>query len=84
MVHRRIRGGKYQINHVGQPAPVAVGDELEVNIIDTCPSGDGVSKIRGYTIIVPKTKPRDYVKIRVTQVCDKTATGQIIPQRFNV
>ncbi len=79
MVHRRVRGGKYKTNYVGQPAPVAVGDELEVNIIGICPSGDGMSKIRGYTIVVPKAKPRDCVKIRVTQVGDKTATGQIIP-----
>jgi predicted RNA-binding protein with TRAM domain len=57
---------------------VAVGDELEVNIIDTCPSGDGMSKIRGYTIVVPKAKLRERVKIRVTQVDDQTATGQII------
>jgi predicted RNA-binding protein with TRAM domain len=79
MVHRRVRGGKYKTNYAGQPAPVAVGDELEVNIIDICPSGDGMSKIRGYTIVVPKAKPRERVKIRVTHVGDKIATGQIIP-----
>ena len=79
MVHRRVRGGKYKTNYAGQPAPVAVGDELEVNIINITPSGDGMSKIRGYTIVVPKAKPRDCVKIRVTQVGKKTATGQIIP-----
>jgi predicted RNA-binding protein with TRAM domain len=78
MVHRRVRGGKYKTNYAGQPAPVAVGDELEVHIIDVCPSGDGRSVIRGYTIVVPKAKPRDCVKIRVTQVSGKTATGQII------
>ncbi len=78
MVHRRVRGGKYKINYVGQPAPVAVGDELEVNIIDRCPSGDGMSRIRGYDIVVPKAKPRERVKIKITEVGDKTATGQII------
>jgi predicted RNA-binding protein with TRAM domain len=79
MVHRRVRGGKYKTNYAGQPAPVAVGDVLEVNIIDVCPSGDGMSKIRGYTIVVPKAKPRGRVMIRVTEVGDKTATGQLIP-----
>ncbi len=78
MVHRRVRGGKYKTNYAGQPAPVAVGDELEVNIINISPSGDGMSKIRGYTIVVPKGKPRDCVKIRITEVGKKTATGQII------
>ena len=78
MVHRRVRGGKYKINYVGKPAPVTVGDELEVNIIDRCPSGDGMSRIRGYVIVVPKAKPRDCVKIRVTQVGEKSAIGEII------
>jgi predicted RNA-binding protein with TRAM domain len=78
MVHRRVRGGKYKINYAGKPAPINVGDELEVNIIDTAPSGDGISKIRGYVIIVPKAKPRDRLTIRVTEVREKIGTGKII------
>lgn len=78
MVHRRVRGGKYKINYAGKPAPVELGDELEVNIIGKCPSGDGMSRIRGYVIVVPKAKPNERVKIRITQVGEKTATGQII------
>ena len=78
MVHRRVRGGKYKINYAGKPAPINVGDELEVNIIDTAPSGDGISKIRGYVIIVPKAKPRDRLIIRVTEVSEKIGTGKII------
>ncbi len=80
MVHRRVRGGKFKINYAGQPAPVEVGEELEVNIIDTAPSGDGRTNIRGYTIIVPKAKPRDCVKIKVIQVNEssKTVAGEII------
>ncbi len=78
MVHRRVRGGKYKINYVGKPAPINVGDELEVNIIDTAASGDGISKIRGYVIIVPRAKPRDRLTIRITEVSEKTCTGKII------
>ena len=78
MVHRRVRGGKYKIKHVEKQSPVALGDELEVNITDLCPSGDGMSKIRGYSIVVPKAKPRDLVKIKITHVGKKTAVGEII------
>ena len=46
--------------------------------IDTAPSGDGISKIRGYVIIVPKAKPRDRLIIRVTEVREKIGTGKII------
>jgi len=78
MVHRRVRGGKYKIKHVEKQCPVKLGQELEVNIIDVGPSGDGMSKIRGYVIMVPKAKPRDRVKIKLTQVGEKVAIGQII------
>jgi len=66
------------MNYAGQPVPVAVGDELEVNIIGTHTSGAGRPSLRGYTIVVPNAKPREQVKIRVTQVNEKNVTGQII------
>jgi predicted RNA-binding protein with TRAM domain len=78
MVHRKVRGGKFKIKHVEKPCPVEVGQELEVIIIELAPSGDGMSKIRGYTIIVPKAKPRECVKIKIVQAGEKTAVGQII------
>jgi predicted RNA-binding protein with TRAM domain len=78
LVHRRVRGGKYKINHAEKKAPVDVGDELEVNIIDICPNGDGMSKIQGYVIQVPKAKPRERVKIKINQVGKKIAFGEII------
>jgi predicted RNA-binding protein with TRAM domain len=78
MVHRRVRGGQFKIKHVQKRCPFELGDELEVNIIDVGPSGDGRSKIQGYMIMVPKAKPRERVRIRITQVGEKTAIGEII------
>ncbi len=78
MVHRRVRGGKFKIKHVEKPCPVELGQELDVNITSLCPSGDGMSNIQGYTIVVPKAKPRDRVTIKVTKICEKTAVGEII------
>ena len=78
MVHRRVKGGKFKIKHVEKQCPVELGEELEVNITDVGPSGDGMSIIQGYVIMVPKAKPRDLVKIKVTQVGKKVAIGEII------
>jgi predicted RNA-binding protein with TRAM domain len=78
VVHRRVRGGQYKINYAKKQPPVELGEELEVNITDVCPSGDGMSKIQGYVIMVPKAKPRDRVKIKLTQVGEKAAIGEII------
>ena len=46
MVHRRVRGGQYKINYAKKQPPVELGEELEVNITDVCPSGDGISNSR--------------------------------------
>ena len=78
MVHRRVRGGHYKIKHVEKQCPVELGEELLVNITDVGPSGDGISKIQGCVIMVPKAKPRDCVKIKITQVGKKAAVGEII------
>jgi predicted RNA-binding protein with TRAM domain len=78
MVHRRVRGGKYKIKHVEKQCPVELGQELDVNITDVCQNGDGMSKIQGYVIMVAKAKPRDRVKVKITQVGEKAAIGEII------
>ncbi|MGZ6330752.1 MAG: TRAM domain-containing protein [Parachlamydiaceae bacterium] len=78
MVHRRVRGGHFKIKHIKKQCPVELGEELLVNITDIGPSGDGMSKIQGYIIMVPKAKPRECVKIKLTQVGEKAAIGEII------
>lgn len=78
MVHRRVRGGKFKVKKSPSPSPVEVGDELEVNIIDRAPSGDGYSEIRGYMILVPKAKPGERVFVRIMGIGKKTATAEII------
>ena len=78
MVHRRVRGGKYKIKHVEKLPPVELGEELDVHINGLCPNGDGMSNIRGYIIQVPKAKPRDHVKVKITHVDKKVAMGEIV------
>ncbi len=74
--HRPCRG-------VGsKQCPLAVGDELEVNIIDVGPGGDGWSRIQGFIVNVHSAKPRERVNVRITQVDErgKVAVGEIIPE----
>jgi predicted RNA-binding protein with TRAM domain len=74
----RCAEGSYSHCRIVKKCPVAVGDELEVNITDINPSGDGITRIQRHVIIVPKAKPRERVKIKITSVGEKTATGEII------
>lgn len=70
--------GSYSHCRVGKKCPVEVGDELEVNITDVSPSGDGMTRIQGYIINVPKAKPRERVKIKIINTGEKTANGKIV------
>jgi len=78
MVHRRVRGGKFKIKFVEKPCPVELGQELDVTIIDLAPNGDGRLSIRGFSILVPKAKPRDVVRVRIVSVDEKCAVSEII------
>jgi predicted RNA-binding protein with TRAM domain len=42
------------------------------------PERDGMSKIQGFVVQVPKAKPRERVKVKINQVGKKAAIGEII------
>ncbi len=49
-------------------APVAVGDELEVDIVDTGSEGDGVAKVGEFTLFVPGAETGETVRVTVTDL----------------
>jgi predicted RNA-binding protein with TRAM domain len=55
-----------------------VGDELEVNITNISPNGDGITRMQGYVINIPRTKPRECIKIKIIFIGEKTAKGEIV------
>ena len=58
--------------------PVEVGKEYNVAISDTSRRGDGIAKVDGFVIFVPGTKVGQNVRVKVTQVSDRYASGQVI------
>lgn len=59
------------------PKPVEVGKEYEVDIKEVSQRGDGVTRIEGFVIFVPNTKPGDHVKIKVTRVGNRFAIAEV-------
>jgi len=57
---------------------VEQGKEYEVDIKEISRRGDGVARIEGFVIFVPNTKPGEHVKVRVTQVGPRFATGEVV------
>lgn len=58
--------------------PVEVGKEYEVDIKELSRRGDGVARIQGFVIFVPKTKAGDHVKVRVTEVRRTFASAEVV------
>ena len=58
--------------------PVEVGKEYNVTISDTSKRGEGIAKIDGFVIFVPGTKMGQSTRIKVTQVSERFANGQVV------
>jgi predicted RNA-binding protein with TRAM domain len=58
--------------------PVAMGEELEVEITELSPKGEGIAKNQGFVIYVPDTKPGDRVKIKVIRITKKAANATVL------
>jgi predicted RNA-binding protein with TRAM domain len=58
--------------------PVEVGKEYNVTISDTSKRGEGIAKIDGFVIFVPGTKMGQQARIKVTQVSERFASGQVV------
>ena len=64
----------------GPPKPVEVGQEYDVEIKETSRRGDGIARIEGFVIFVPKTQNGDHVKIRVTRVSSRFAEAEVVSE----
>ncbi|HUK79653.1 MAG TPA: TRAM domain-containing protein [Nitrososphaerales archaeon] len=58
--------------------PVEVGKEYNVSISDTSRRGEGIARVEGFVVFVPGTKQGDNVRIKVTQVSERFASGQVV------
>jgi predicted RNA-binding protein with TRAM domain len=62
----------------GPPKPVEVGQEYDVEIKEISRRGDGIARIEGFVIFVPKTQNGDHVKIRVTRISSRFAEAEVV------
>lgn len=62
----------------GSPAPVRVGDELEVTIEAVGAKGDGIAKKEGFVLFVPGVQKGDNVRIKITRVLRKVGFAEVV------
>ena len=58
--------------------PVEVGKEYNVSISEISRRGDGITRIEGFVVFVPGTQRGQNVRIKITQVSDRFASGQVV------
>jgi len=58
--------------------PVEVGKEYDITISDVSRRGDGIAKLDGFVIFVPGTRQGQTARIKVTQVGERYANGQVV------
>ena len=82
MSHSGRQGGSYEGRREHgkgfKRCPVELGEELEVEITELSPKGEGIAKSQGFVIYVPDTKPGDRVKIKVNRITEKAANAQVV------
>ena len=76
---RPRRYGSQSRFRLGRPflqiRPVKENQEIEVMIDDIGSRGDGIAKMQGYLIFVPRSKMGERVKVRVQSVDEKFAVA---------
>ena len=60
------------------PKPVKVGDEVEVKVEAVASKGDGIARKDGFVIFIKGAKEGDTVKVRISDVKERFAIGEII------
>lgn len=58
--------------------PVQVGNEYDVEIVDTTPNGVGIAKVKGLIILVKNTKSGDHKKVVITNTERLSAEAKIV------
>jgi predicted RNA-binding protein with TRAM domain len=73
-------GGDRRSSYSGssEPKPVKVGEELEVKIEGTASKGDGIAKKDGFVIFIKGAREGDTVKVKITDVRERFATGEVV------
>ncbi len=58
--------------------PVEIGKEYEVDITETTPRGEGIGRVKGFSVFVPNTKLGDHVTVRITNLDSVSADAEKI------
>ena len=68
-------GGGFDRERYDEPKPVKEGEEYDVEISEVGAKGDGIARIKNFVVFVTDVKKGDKVRIKITEVRERFATG---------
>lgn len=74
----RGEGRRSSYSGSSEPKPVKAGDEVEVKVEAVASKGDGIAKKDGFVIFIKGAKEGDTLKVRISEVKERFAIGEII------
>jgi len=77
----RDREGGFRGPRRFPPKPVKIDQEYEVDVKEMSQRGDGIARIEGFVVFVPKSKVGDHVRIRITRISSKFAEAILIERQ---
>ena len=82
MSYAKRQGGSYEGRRGHgkgfKRCPVELGEELEVDVTELSPKGEGIAKNQGFVIYVADSKPGDRVKVKIERITGKAAYAQVV------
>lgn len=61
-----------------EPAPVAVGEEYDVEITEVGSKGDGIARVKNFVVFVPNVNKGDKVRIKIKELRGRSAVGEVV------
>lgn len=75
---RSPRNAKNKRGRSIENLPVELGKEYEVDITEMSPKGEGIAKMRGFSIFVVNAKPGARVKVKIVKLDSVCADAEIV------
>ncbi len=72
---RGVKRAEYQ-SSVFQQIPVSEGQEIDVVIDDIGSRGDGITRVQGFLIFVPKARIGERLRVKIVRVGRKFAIAE--------
>ncbi len=75
---RAPRNAKNKRGRFSVDLPVEIDQEIELDVVDMSPNGEGIAKVKGYSVFISGAKLGQHVKARITHLDSMCADAVVV------